>query len=358
MYCAYNYSLKGAVLQNRSQYEKETSVVFSQQIDISGVRKFSILDQHQFAYQYATIVNRSFYEVLPPLKKKKIYMDIDIKRDETDITETGELVINFLRYSSAILQKIFSLDVYIEDWFILNSSTPSKASYHAVLNHPRIRFVDLSSMKKLIEYLIQSYENEVRTLDIKKGAGIKIIDLKVYHENQNLRMFLSSKLGRENVLNIDPRDLHILKLSSESMDDITIQVILASLITQTTLDPLVAEDTDSFKTVVGIENSSCFPKLVEVKYKANITEQNSQLQEFVRDKYGANVKYVNFKNDVLYVLLDPPLPCPYLGRVHSKNNTYIKIHLVNRSWTEFCHGSTCKNKTGVWTLLDPNLKFD
>ena len=90
MYCIYNFSLKGAVLQNKTQYEKDSSVVFAQQIDISGARKFSVLDQEKFAIQYATLESRSFYEVLPSSKKKKLYLDFDVPRAETDINGRGD----------------------------------------------------------------------------------------------------------------------------------------------------------------------------------------------------------------------------------------------------------------------------
>lgn len=117
MYCIYNYSLKGAVLQNKTQYDK-------------GARKFSVLDQEKFAIQYATLESRSFYEVLSSPKKKKLYLDFDVPRGETDINRVGELIIDFLKYSSAVIQKIFKIIVTIEDWLLLNSSTPTKASYH------------------------------------------------------------------------------------------------------------------------------------------------------------------------------------------------------------------------------------
>ena len=114
MYCIYNFSLKGAVLQNKTQYEKDSSVVFAQQIDISGARKFSVLDQEKFAIQYATLESRSFYEVLPSSKKKKLYLDFDVPRGKTDINGVGELIIDFLKYSSAVIQKIFKISVTIE----------------------------------------------------------------------------------------------------------------------------------------------------------------------------------------------------------------------------------------------------
>ena len=358
MYCIYNYTLKGAVIQNKVQYEKETSVVFAQQIDISGARKFSVMDQGKFAIQYATLDMRSFYEVLPRSKKKKLYLDFDVQRSKTDLVGTGELVIDFLKYSSAIIQKIFKFETAIEDWLILNSSTPTKASYHALLNHVSLRFVDLNCMRNFILFLMKTYEEEVGTLDVIRGSGIKIVDLNVYHDNQNFRMFLSSKMGRANVLNIDPRDVHILKLSTESTDDITIQVILASLITQYTPNPTVIEDLEAFKPFLDIEDSSSFAKNVEPVAIASTMEQDSQLKEFVLKTFGAGIKYVNVKPKGLFVLLDPPLPCPYSGKIHSSNNVYLLVDIVKRSWTEFCHGSGCKNKVGVWTLIDPIFKFD
>ena len=171
-------------------------------------------------------------------------------------------------------------------------------------------------------------------------------------------MFLSAKLGRMNVLNFDPRDVHILKLSTESTEDITIQVILASLITQKTPDSIIIENLESFKPFLDIENPSSIARSVEPVALASTMEQNSQLKEFVSRTFGADIKYVNVKPSSLFVLLDPPLPCPYLGRVHSKNNVYLLVNLENRSWTEVCHGSGCQNKVGVWTLLDPKFTFD
>ena len=357
MYCNFNYSIKGAMIQHKKLLEKENSIVFSEQIDVSGARKFSVMMQDKFAIQYAALERRSFYEVLTANKFKKLYFDIDIPRIDSDIEESGELVIDFLKFSSAILQKIIGLDISIDDWFLLNSSTIKKASYHAILNHSNLRFLKLNEMRKFVLYLINQYENEVRPLDIKKGSGNKIVDLNVYKENQNMRLFLSTKMGKENVLNIDPRDVHILKLSDETEDDITIQVILASLITQYTKSKLVAEEQECFKPILSISPDEKSKPAQKLEIKNSHYDKDTELIGFVKDNFKANIKYVNVKSDSLYILLDPPLVCPYQSRVHSKNNTYLVINLETRSWTEFCHGSDCKNKKGVWTMLSPYFKL-
>ena len=356
MHCNYNYSIRGTLLQHQKLLEKESSVVFSEQIDVSGVRKFSVMDQQKFAIQYASLERRSFYEILPANKVKKLYFDIDIPRIDSDIEASGELVIDFLKFSSAVLQKLTGLEFSIEDWFILNSSTVKKASYHAILNHSNLRFRKLSGMKRFVGYLINQYENEVNSLDIRKGSGNKIIDLSVYKENQNMRLFLSTKLGKENVLNIDPRDVHILKLSSETEDDITIQVILASLITQYTESKIVADEQDCFNPILCLSHlGKPEPSLRPGNQNDNI-DKDPALSKFVKDNFNASIKYVNVKSSCLYVLLDPPLVCPFQKRIHTKNNVYLVVNLEAGTWTEFCHGSDCKNKKSVWTMLGPEFK--
>ena len=150
MYCNFNYSIKGAMIQHKKLLEKENSIVFSEQIDVSGARKFSVMMQDKFAIQYAALERRSFYEVLTANKFKKLYFDIDIPRIDSDIEESGELVIDFLKFSSAILQKIIGLDISIDDWFLLNSSTIKKASYHAILNHSSLRFLGFKIYDKFV----------------------------------------------------------------------------------------------------------------------------------------------------------------------------------------------------------------
>ena len=358
MHCIYNFTLRGALLQNGHLFEKNSSIVFAEQTDLSGVRRFSVMDQNRFAIQYASLERRSYYEVLTANKSKKLFFDIDIARNESDIKASGELVINFLKFSTAILQKITGLVFSIDDWFLLNSSTNIKASYHAILNHSSLRFLNLNEMKKFVNYLIHQYENEVCSLDIRKDSGIKIIDLNVYKENQNMRIFLSTKLGRENVLNIDPRDVHILKLSNESEDDITTQVILASLITQNTTDTLIAEDLECFKAILCLGSDVRSEPVSKIETKINQLDKDPQLIKFIKDTFDAGIKYVNVKSRKLYILLEPPLVCPYLNRVHSKNNVYLSVDLETRSWTKFCHGSDCKNKICVSTLLDPEINME
>ena len=348
-------SLKSLIDNNHNDTEHGSSLTFAEQISLGGARRFAIMPQKEFIDWYMDKSRRHYFEIITEDKVKKLYMDIDIKRSESDIKSPGELVINLIKLSSAIIYRLTNVEVSREDWLILNSSSSTKASFHIILNHDHLRFLDIKKMKGLVEYLVNSFENEVGSLDTRRNSGKKIVDLSCYTKNQNFRFMYSSKLGKPNTLELDDRDENLFRHTSETNHDITNEIFGASIITQSTKYPRLFDNMEGMETIFEKANK-------EVDHKQNCVAEkinepgtiNFKLNEFINEKFNSKVTYRNDKlaEKKIFVLLNPTLPCPFTGRAHSKNNVYIMIDLNKKSWIYICHNTDCKKKCGVSYLIE------
>ena len=348
-------TLKGLFNDNPIEVKLSSSITVAEQISLGGARRFAIMPQEEFIKWYLDNSRKHFFEIITEDKTKKLFMDIDINRSETDIKSPGELVINLIKLSSATIYRLTNIEVSREDWMILNSSSTTKASYHIILNHDHLRFIDISKMRSLVEYLIASFENEVGSLDIRRNSNKKIVDLSCYSKNQNFRFMYSSKLGKPNTLELDDRDENLFRHISETSNDITDEIFKSSIITQYTKYPRLFDNMESLKEIFEKVKKGGKQNLDNITEKISDPIKNDfKLEEFIKEKFNAKVTYRNDKllEKKIYVLLNPTLPCPYNNRIHSKNNVYVMIDLCKNSWTFICHNSECKKKNGISYLIE------
>ena len=230
----FSNNLKNLLDNRKDEVKLDSTITFSEQISLSGARKFSNMDQDLFYDWYIGNTRKCHYEVITLDKPKKLFLDIDLDKTDTDIVSLGELVINLIKFSSVCITRLTGIEINREDWLLLNSSSETKGSFHAVLAHEHLRFQSITNMKSLVLYLIDSFETEIGPLTTKKGSSKKIVDTGCYSNNQNLRLIFSSKLGSSRTLEVDDRDENILTHTDEDVIDITKNIFKSSLITSLT----------------------------------------------------------------------------------------------------------------------------
>ena len=348
-------TLKGLFDDNPAGVKQSSSITIAEQISLGGARRFANMSQKDFIEWYLSNIRKHFFEIITEDKTKKLFMDIDIARSETDIKNPGELVINLIKLSSATIYRLTNIEVSREDWLVLNSSSNTKASYHIILNHVHLRFMDIGKMRSLVEYLITSFENEVGSLDTKRNSNKKIVDLSCYSKNQNFRFMYSSKLGKPNTLELDDRDENLFRHISETSNDITDEIFKASIITQYTKYPRLFDNMECFEEIFEKTRIGGKQKIDSITEKPSEPGKiDFKLEDFIKEKFNAKVTYRNDKalEKKIFVLLNPTLPCPYNDKIHSRNNVYVMIDLSRNSWNFICHNSECKKKSGISYLIE------
>ena len=95
------------------------------------------------------------------------------------------------------LRSRYNVKCSIDDILILDSCTSLKFSYHLIL--PKVIVANI----KCCKYFVMSFLSSMSTSDIEflrvkspSGGFKSVIDLAVYSKNQNMRILLSSKFGK------------------------------------------------------------------------------------------------------------------------------------------------------------------
>ena len=324
--------------------------IWAEEVGNGGVRTFGVMRIEDFVNQYLNLKSRHFYEVITEGLQMKLYMDVDVSLELTDIRSPGRLLVEFMEFISRRLIQDTKELVATEDWVFLNSSSSKKKSYHLVLDHEKIRFKSIQLMKVFVTSMIKEYEESGRSLRIRGDSDVRIVDTSVYKKSQNLRIFLSSKFNNHAILRLDSRDEKIFVLADENKLDITKEVLMSSLITVGSRNPVFLEDFGSYSEVCMVKSSSyVLPRGGGGLELPEALEK--MLKGLARDRFDSEVKYSSKKGDMVFMILKPPLECPYQKRVHSRNNTYLAVNLKKMSWYLLCHGSMCGGRDRIYFRL-------
>ena len=325
--------------------------IWAEEVGSRGARSFGVMKLEDFVDRYLNLENRHFYEVITEDLQMKLYMDIDVRLELTDIMSPGRILVDFMEFISRRLTQDTKEVVVAEDWVFLNSSSSRKKSYHLVLDHEKIRFRSIQLMKFFVVRMITEYEEAGRSLRIRSDSDVKIVDTGVYKRSQNLRIFLSSKSGNHAILRLDSRDEKIFVLADESKVDITKEVLMSSLITVGSRNPMFMDEVGSYS--IGCENRSLSYDLLSNERRLGVPAAvDEKLKRLAKSRFDSEVKYSSKKGDMVFMILEPPLECPYQKRVHSKNNTYLAVNLKKMSWYLLCHGSLCRGKDRIYFRLE------
>lgn len=175
---------------------------FSHEIGYGGKRKFltATIDDFWNTYKKKSERNRKFYEIIPSQAHCKLYLDLEFKVAENESKDGRKLLEVLLKDMKITLFEMFRHTVEEDDILILDATTSLKFSLHVIFT--KTVFENNSSMGRFISYLKSRLEvRHPGLFDVQnQEKSVSFIDSCVYKKNQNFRLFLSRKMGKENYL--------------------------------------------------------------------------------------------------------------------------------------------------------------
>ncbi|CAG9534358.1 unnamed protein product [Cercopithifilaria johnstoni] len=169
-----------------------------------GRRRYLVSGVERFWRWYKRQCNVSFYELIPRNRPAHLYFDLEFYRETNPGVKEEELIKDFNDCVSEVFAEMFGIDLNPEkEMLVLDASTTTKFSEHIIVhladNH---LFPSNTSMKSFIQQLKEKMLSSGRCLVWNADATkmLTLFDAAVYSANRNFRLYLSSKLGKNNPL--------------------------------------------------------------------------------------------------------------------------------------------------------------
>ena len=343
----FKYKLSEVLKNEDKKLEDKRNIVIAEQIGTDGRRKFALVNLDEFLEFYIKKKEKHYYEVIIQSRLKKLYIDIDVNNKNSNTLDRDEEIWNFIRFLTKKIEDITKIKLEENDWIFLNSSSVDKRSFHAILDHENLRFRDNSSMKTLIMDTVSEFEQLENEPGKEKKDSMKIIDQRCYCKNQNMRLFLSSKMGSNRILKLDERDQKIFKMTEEFETDLTKKLFKSALITEGIERPIIFEDIRNEYRGNEEGKKKEDSKMEKIGFKRHIVEENKwtvDIKRLIKDKLEKEISYSNNKDDNWFLKTYPPMRCPFEKRRHRNNNTYVRVNKKRMIWSVKCMSEECRKK--------------
>lgn len=171
-----------------------------------GERRYVVTTLERFWTWYNSLNERHLYELIPESSPCRLYFDLEFsKKTNSDISHEN-VYKHFMDTVESLLKSEFDLDVDpVEEFLVLDSSTEDKFSAHVICHLPNgVLFPSNTAIRpfsvKLAEALLEDAPAKIWNSDGTKETFL--FDSAVYTKNRNLRLFMSSKLGKSSVLKL------------------------------------------------------------------------------------------------------------------------------------------------------------
>lgn len=291
---------------------------------VDGKRIYIVADYESFWDIYKSHQYKHFYEVIRENTPCKLYFDID--SSNIDKKEGEELVLKLIHLIIERMKEDFNKNISFNSFIDLDSTSNEKFSHHLIV-HDCV-FVNNEAMGYYVNYLIHKF---ILGNEIYKKLS-EMIDTSVYSRNRNFRLYLSSKSGKSNILNVSK--LNKFPFYSQK------QLFLASLVCN--IPDMKRDEYLSFnKQDVNIDNlkfniKSNFSSTSSDKYE-ELTLENSKyplLDKFIKNELLSRPgssrpiirSIINIKNLVIYNIGENRW-CENIGREHKSNHIMIIVNL-------------------------------
>lgn len=347
-------------------YKKPDLAIFARQVSLAGKRRWFVLRPSEFFNFYEKIPEneRKFFEVLKTKNCLKLYFDIEYLKDKLNqnFGSDSEFINKLTRQIVININKCFETSdkrkISEQDVIILDSCNPGKFSYHLIC--PTI-VLSLENINKLVRQVADKLlESGLHCLSLQDNKIVKksLIDLNVYHENQNMRLIGSSKLGKDTILRkiINGREV---KLTEEAFSLCLITTTQTRLMSE-------AEDSTIKKTCsirgsvpkkISPQNDDFFKKHLkcsEEEFKKKIVT----IPDLQAENRGSLIIKVfeNQRSDCPIVLIKSKCSkfqfCRAIKAWHKSYHVYWIIHVKKMIMYQKCFDLGCKTYRGP----DINLK--
>ncbi|KAK6112556.1 Herpesviridae UL52/UL70 DNA primase family protein [Brugia pahangi] len=203
--CFVVYKRQNDALQKCDQEGPMARVfAFEYSTDHPGQRKYLVSTVERFWQWYKKQYNVSFYELIPQNRPAHLYFDLEFYRDTNPNVKEENLIKDFNDCVSEMLAEMFGVNLNAEkEMLVLDASTSTKFSEHIVIHLvDNCLFPSNISMKSFIQQLKEKMMSSGRCLVWNADATkrMTLFDVTVYSANRNFRLYLSSKLGKNNPL--------------------------------------------------------------------------------------------------------------------------------------------------------------
>ena len=318
------------------------SMVFAVEINSQKKRRYLVTELSKFWPNYYLNISKKYYEVIPANKPCKMYFDLEFQKAENMGENGDEMTLSLIKATNSLLEQLFNHKNSQKDVLILDSSTDSKYSKHLIFT--KTVFQDNKSCGHFVNILLQQLSEDEKSMMIvrNKESEVNFVDSKVYNANQNFRLFLSSKFGKNNPLIVANIDTSCSHLSNLDAPDRSFTIFLMSLISYVSgelqpikLDNVLKPNTVSVvKHPLGINSytlsASPYPEIEEVisnLVHPGYIESWRPLKHFNGD-LAASVILYNIEGNKY---------CRNVQRQHSHNRIYYLFNLLNLTLVQACN---------------------
>ncbi|VDO37120.1 unnamed protein product [Onchocerca flexuosa] len=177
---------------------------FEHSIYHPGQRQYLVSTVQRFWQWYKKQCDVSFYELIPQNRPARLYFDLEFYWKTNPDVKEKDLIKDFNDCVTEVFTEMFGIDLDPEkQMLVLDASTTTKFSEHIIVhlfdNH---LFPSNTSMKFFIQQLKKKMLSSGRCLVWNADATklTTLFDATVYSVNRNFRLYLSSKLGKNNPL--------------------------------------------------------------------------------------------------------------------------------------------------------------
>ena len=319
---------------------REGLFVFSWEINEGGCRRFLVSSKTSFWSRYKNDKEKSCYEVIKCGSVSKLYFDLEYYCDENQDRNGEVMTTTLISRVNECLSNVFRQNNKFEDVLILDSSNSLKFSVHLIFMN-----ICCDNNTKIGDF-VRFFESNLKEEDKKvfevnhKGKKRSFIDGKVYSNNQNFRLYLSTKYQKLTPLTVASYDKSVNKLrsSTSSSHDEQYLIFENSLITSIGTNcclidmSSISEESAATKqtavTVTGrrISDPSPYPELDQ------FVKEQLLPGGYIRSWYQKS----SVKNKILFAIGGSRF-CSKVNREHSSNNVYYVCDLSNLTMNQHCH---------------------
>ncbi|VDN56789.1 unnamed protein product [Dracunculus medinensis] len=324
-----------------------------------GQRRFLVTTVERFWQWYENRQNLSFYELIPDETPCRLYFDLEFYRATNANVDEKKLINDFNCCVVETMQNMFNIDLIPnQQMIILDSSTSTKFSEHVIVHfHEKYFFSSNVSMKPFILMLEKNMISSNRGIVWNKDGTrqIPLFDVGVYTRNRNFRLYLSSKIGKNNPLILSCRCdfyqpgtatkkqifLDSLVVPSVRLEDIN---IINSINTCTSINEVSQIDSgllschgsfdrECSNSVVlsGQGFASPYPFL-DQRWKETVS---IRMWKLVKDESKRICR-------IIYYVLANCRYCFNIGREHKSNGTYWTVDLEKLIFYQKCFDIDCR----------------
>lgn len=309
---------------------KEKSHIFSFQVSRTGGRKFQVSNNlDEFWETYEKTEPKYFYEVLQVGVPCRLYYDVEFLADQNPMKTGHEMVEKLIRLN---IQKLEELGHKTTDSsiMVLEAFYKQKFSCHLIFHDTW--FVDNQAIGAFVNSVVTSLSPEDKKLFTVHHQGTEqlFVDLSVYKQNQQMRCFMSRKLGRMNPLVIST-------ISTSMYKEFSKESFFASLITNME---------SSEVELVKFENKATSQQKVNRDIYSNKESPFSEIDAVISNivKPGGRISgWTHHASSNTYCFsISGPAVCRNVNRAHSNAKIYFLYCTNNHTLWQQCFSAHCK----------------